>query len=195
MKFCQGELYHVYNRGNNRQPIFFNPNNYLYFLDKVRSKILPHCDVLNYCLMPNHFHFLINSDERTCISKTVAGEERSVLSEAFRTLLSSYTQAINKQNSTVGSLFQQNTKAKLIPKNRNLYDLLCFHYIHQNPMRANLVSRMEDWEYSSFRDYCGFRNETLCNKQLAEHLLNINMKTFYEDSYKITNGSALKNIF
>jgi putative transposase len=195
MEFFENELYHLYNRGNNKQRIFFNPENYLYFLKKVRISILPHCDILAYCLMPNHFHFLINSDKRTVAKKTIAGTERNLLSEGVRNLLSSYTQAINKQNSTTGSLFQQNTKAKWIQKGSNLYDLLCFHYIHQNPIKAKLVEKMEDWEYSSFKDYCGMRNGSLCNKQLAIQLLDINMKRFYEDSYTIINDDDLKNIF
>ena len=138
---------------------------------------------------------MVNSDKRTVATKNIAGMERNVLSEGIRHLLSSYTQAINKQNSIIGSLFQQNTKAKIIPRDSNMYDLLCFHYIHQNPMKAKLVVKMEDWEFSSFKDYCGLRNETLCNKELAIQLLDINMKTFYEDSYKIINNDGINRIF
>ena len=195
MEFFENELYHIYNRRNNKQRIFFKPENYLFFLKKVKTFIWPHCDILAYCLMPNHFHFLVNSDKRTVVKKTIAGTERNILSEGVRNLLSSYTQAINKQNSTTGSLFQQNTKAKQIQKSSNLYDLLCFHYIHQNPIKAKLVEKMEDWEYSSFKDYCGLRNGSLPNKQLAIQLLDINMKTFYEDSYRIISDDELKNIF
>jgi putative transposase len=195
MEFLENELYHIYNRGNNKQRIFFNSENYLYFLKKVSIYIRPHCDILAYCLMPNHFHFLVNSDKRTIAKKTVAGTDRNILSEGIRNLLSSYTQAINKQNSSTGSLFQQNTKAKQILKDSKLYDLLCFHYIHQNPIKAKLAKKMEDWEFSSFKDYCGLRNGTLANKQLAIQLLDIDMKNFYEDSYKIINDDYLKNIF
>jgi hypothetical protein len=81
--------------------------------------------------MPNHFHLLINSDVRTILTKVIAGKEKNVLSEGIRMLLSSYTLAINKQNDTTGSLFQQNTKSKSIARGKNQYDLLCFHYIHQ----------------------------------------------------------------
>ncbi|MGZ8558180.1 MAG: transposase, partial [Chitinophagaceae bacterium] len=147
------------------------PDNYLFFLEKVRKFILPHCDILAYCLMPNHFHFLINADSRTTSTKIIADKEKNILSEGIRMLLSSYTQAINKQNKTSGSLFQQNTKAKPIIKGSNLYYLLCFHYIHQNPMKAKLVEKMEDWAYSSFKDYCCLRRGTLCDQELAFRLL------------------------
>ena len=184
MEFFKNELYHIYNRGNNQQKIFFKPDNYIYFLKKVRRYLLPYCDILSYSLMPNHFHFLIHSDERTIINKTIRFQPKNVLSEGIRVLLSSYTQAINKQNQTSGSLFQQNTKAQPIVKGSRNYDITVFHYIHQNPYRANLVLRMEDWEYSSFADYCGKRNGSLCNRELAIKLLGLNMKIFYEDSYK-----------
>lgn len=194
MEFFDNELYHIYNRGNNRQQIFFKPDNYLFFLEKVRKFILPHCDILAYCLMPNHFHFLINADSRTTSTKIIADKEKNILSEGIRMLLSSYTQAINKQNKTSGSLFQQNTKAKAIIKGSNLYDLLCFHYIHQNPMKAKLVEKMEDWAYSSFKDYCGLRRGTLCDQELAFRLLDLDKKKFYEDSYKIISDDDIKNI-
>ena len=51
--------YHIYNRGNNKENIFVNDDNYLFFLDKWKLHLHPHTDTLAYCLMPNHFHFLI----------------------------------------------------------------------------------------------------------------------------------------
>ena len=184
MEFFKNELYHIYNRGNNRQKIFFKRENYLFFLAKVRKFVMPYCDKLSYTLMPNHFHFFVHSDERTINKKEIRGKERNVLSEGIRLLLSSYTQAINKQNKSSGSLFQQNTKATPIVKGSINYELTVFHYIHQNAYRAKLVDKMEDWEYSSFPDYCGKRNGSLCNRELAIKLLGLNMSTFYEDSYK-----------
>ena len=51
MEFLANELYHIYNRGNNKQIIFFRPENYLYFLEKVRRYLLPYCDLLAYSLL------------------------------------------------------------------------------------------------------------------------------------------------
>jgi len=194
MEFLKNELYHIYNRGNNKQKLFFKADNYIFFLNKIRRYIVPYCDILAYCLMPNHFHFLIRSDERTIATKSVAGKDKNVLSEGIRHLLSSYTQAINKQNSSTGSLFQQNTKAKPIIKGSKNYDQICLHYIHQNPLKTKLVRKMEEWEYSSFQDYCGKRNGTLCNKELAVNILDLNLKTFYEDSYRQIGYDDTDNI-
>ena len=60
MEFSNSQIYHVFNRGNNSQTVFYNRENYLFFLDKIRKSILPHADVLAWCLMPNHFHLMIS---------------------------------------------------------------------------------------------------------------------------------------
>ncbi len=195
MEFHRNELFHIYNRGNNQQQIFFIPDNYIYFLEKVRKFVSPHCDILSWCLMPNHFHFLINSDDRTIQTIEVGGNKRNVLSEGIRNLLQTYTKAINKQNKTTGSLFQQNTKAKPVSLGPEQYGITCMNYIHQNSMKANLVMKMEDWPYSSFADLCGLRNGTLCNKELAIRLLGLNLSAFYDESYKAISDEDVQNIF
>jgi hypothetical protein len=143
--------------------------------------------------MPNHFHFVISSDIRT-IARKKANQNKNVLSEGFRNLLSSYTQAINKQNRRTGSLFQQNTKANCLNDGPINYARTAFHYTHQNAYTAGLVTKMEDWEYSSFRDYVGLRNGTLCNKQLAYELLDLDEENFYKDSYAVINNDLIYRI-
>lgn len=195
MEFHPHHLYHIYNRGNNKQPIFFTTANYLFFLQKIRVFILPHCEILTYALMPNHFHLLVYTNERTIEEKQIGATRRNVLSEGIRNMLQTYTKAINKQNQTTGSLFQQNTKAKCLDEGSANYGLTCFHYIHQNPMSAKLALRMEDWNYSSFKDYTGLRNGTLCNRDLAFSLLGLERDSFYSDSYKIINEDAVNFMF
>lgn len=135
MKYHPGRVYHVYNQGNNRQRIFFEEENYHYFLRKVQRYIIPYADVLCYCLMPNHFHLLL-CPHLTASLPSRAVKPRSLyqpkqriqrgpdsyhglqddrqenLSQAIGTLLSSYTKAINKRYGHSGSLFRKRTKAK-----------------------------------------------------------------------------------
>ncbi|MFA5330111.1 MAG: hypothetical protein WC384_20120 [Prolixibacteraceae bacterium] len=59
MIFESGNLYHIYNQGNNRQRIFYLRDNYLFFLNKLKRHVLPYSDILAWCLMPNHFHLLV----------------------------------------------------------------------------------------------------------------------------------------
>ena len=145
--------------------------------------------------MPNHFDFLINANSRSVQKKFISGKSKNILSEGVRYLLSSYAQAINIQNKWTGSLFQQNTKAKCLERNAKKYDMACFNFIHQKPFKARIVDKIEDWPYSSFREYCSLESETICNKKLAFELLNINKKTFYRDSYRIINYDDLINVY
>lgn len=173
-------IYHVYNRGNNRQPIFYCRENYLFFLRKMRTHLLPICDFLAYCLMPNHFHFLIKTDERTIAQVAQSNREIAIsaFSRGLQTMLSSYARAIQRQEHMTGSLFQQKTKRKQVSSDaiQEDYTLPCFRYILQNPLRADLVMCLEDWEFSSYRDLAGLRKGTLCDSALIrkELLLDLN---------------------
>ena len=59
MQFEESFIYHIYNQGNNRQEIFFNKENYMFFLKKIKTHITPYADILAWCLMPNHFHLIV----------------------------------------------------------------------------------------------------------------------------------------
>lgn len=195
MNFQPNTIYHIYNRGNQQQNIFFNRDNYLYFLKKFRKYIAPYCDVLCWCLMPNHFHFLVNTNEQSVQFIPKATIPIQYLTEGIRLLLSSYTKGIQKQQGFTGNLFQQKTKAKAVNDKDEDYSCIAFHYIHQNPYKANMVVKMEDWEFSSFPDYIEERNGTICNKKLAIELLDLDMRYFYEESYKVIAEDAIKKIF
>ena len=195
MQFEVSNLYHIYNRGNNKQTIFFNRENYIYFLNKVNRYIFPCCDILSWCLMPNHFHFLIHANEETVKIIKENPIKINALTEGFRLLLSSYTQGINKQEQRTGNLFQQKTKFICVSEGSEHYGYTVFQYIHQNPFKANLVKRLEDWEFSSFADYAGLRNGKLCNIELATILFELNKELFIQDSYSELPDTLLKKIF
>ena len=115
MNLTPNEFYHVYNRGNNKQRIFFRDENYLFFLNKIRTQLSPVSSVIAYCLMPNHFHLIIMATEQSVIERaSFGGKPMQEFAYKVGILLSSYSQAINKQNKTTGSLFQQKTKAKIL---------------------------------------------------------------------------------
>ena len=130
MEFQANQIYHVYNQGNNHQNIFFEPANYLFFLVKMRKYLLPYSDILCYCLMPNHFHFLLVPNNHAMeLSKSIKPKSKHLhinknattlttkvhqkkLNQAIGLMLSSYTKAINKKYNKSGSLFRSQTKAK-----------------------------------------------------------------------------------
>lgn len=195
MQIVENQLYHVYNQGNNSEKLFYTPENYIHFLRLTRKFILPHCDILAYCLMPNHFHFLINATGNSAQKIKVGHNEMSTLANGFRKLLSSYCQAINKQEDRTGSLFRQKTKAKCLEISNIHYPFQCFHYIHQNPFKASMVDRLDGWPYSSFLDYAGLRQGTLCNQELAVQLLDINKESFLSDSYSVIAEKVIKKFY
>ena len=105
-----GKIYHVYNRGNNRKNIFFETENYFFFLRQFDKYLSAKAEVLGYCLMPNHFHLLLRIN-------TTKGEEVSdvfskTVIKSFRDFLISYVKAINKRYKRTGALFQPRCKKK-----------------------------------------------------------------------------------
>ncbi|MCC6462651.1 MAG: transposase [Saprospiraceae bacterium] len=191
MQFEPNVIYHIYNQGNNRQRIFFKEENYLFFLKKMREFLLPYGDLLCYCLMPNHFHWLMYVRESGVGVTPSHDDTRPLrsLNDSIGILLRSYTRAINKQEDRTGALFREKTKAKdgwddpyLSPahpdygkmwKEWDVYGSTCFNYIHNNPVKAGLANHADDWPYSSSLDFSGKRNGTLCNQALACALLGL----------------------
>jgi len=79
-------------------------------------------------------------------------------------------------------LFAHKTKAKQLnnfgefrSNSDKNYSLICFNYIHQNPINSNLVDDLKDWDFSSYKDYVGLRNGTLVSKKLAIEILNLDL--------------------
>jgi len=140
-------FYHLYNRGNNRQNIFFERENYLHFLRLVRQKLIANdVYVLAYCLMPNHYHLLVDV-------------QAIALKSPMHALSVAYTKAINKRYGRVGSLFQGGYQSIAVTETAHLVHLT--RYIHLNPVKANLVKTPAEWEFSSYPDYAGIRGGTL----------------------------------
>jgi len=182
MHFEKDFIYHVFNRSNEKT--FFTDENYLFFLRKVNVLLRPYCEILCWCLMPNHFHLLIKATDKTVENINEKHREATqLLSKNIGTLISSYTQAINKQQNRKGSLWSHNTEAVCIEEGSDNYGVNCFHYIHQNPVVAKLAEKCEDWEFSSYRDFMDMRNDNLVNKNLALELFNLSFKEIEEKSF------------
>lgn len=196
MQFEKGHLYHIFNQGNNKQKIFFERENYLFFLRKVRIYVLPFADILAWCLMQNHFHLMVKvirlelflDSEGFARSEAFAGAKVRSFNHSIGIMLRSYTSAINKQYERSGALFRQLTKAECLTSESGItpsfyntksgtkihidhpefqYPQICFNYIHDNPVVAGLVDRATDWEFSSAREYAGLRDGKLINKEVA----------------------------
>ena len=196
MQFEKGYLYHIYNQGNNKRRIFFKNENYLFFLKKIGKYVSPYSDIIAWCLMPNHFHLmvlvkeekiLIESNTVTMshgVTKVIGVTKTRTFNDSIGIMLRSYTRAINKQENFSGKLFREKTKAECIncfngitpafteskiniQSPEKQYPQACFNYIHQNPVKAQLVKNENDWEFSSAKDYANIRKGKLVNKKVA----------------------------
>ncbi len=176
MHFDTGNLYHIFNQGNNKDQVYIDNEDYYFFLRLIRKDLLPVSEILAYSLMPNHFHIMIFTDERCKTMIRQGGIIIDPVTNAIRKILSRYARSVNDKYGFSGSVFCQKTKAKCLSEMQNKtvdpfykqdYYFNCFKYIHQNPLKAGLVDSLEDWQFSSYLDYAGLRNGTLCNKELA----------------------------
>ena len=149
--FLQGQYYHIYNRGAGKAKIFFNDGNYQFLLRLMRVHYRKlGATMIAYCLMLNHYHFLLRQ------------ETDEPLSKFMQVLFNAYVQALNLQQGRTGTLFEGRFKHKCVEKWDYLM-ILC-RYIHRNPVKSGLVAKPEEWEYSNYREWLGLRNGVLVDK-------------------------------
>ncbi len=191
--FARDNFYHVFNRGNGKQDIFLDREDYLFFLKRLKENLFPELQegaplapraykrkllpadsfvLVSYCLMPNHFHFLIRQNTELPISKLVLK------------LCTSYSIYFNKKYDHIGHVFQDQFKAIRIEDDS--YLLWLSAYVHQNPKVAGLVSNLEQWEYSSYLDFIGKRSGKLCLKdQILNNFSGVNdYKDFVDQAFE-----------
>jgi putative transposase len=184
-----GSFYHIYNRGINGCNVFLNNENKLFFLQKVKEHIIPVANVYAYCLMNNHFHFIIqikenlnllniNKDGDSTLSKFQTltkfkdglHSQKSIASKQIGKLISSYTQAFNKLNNRHGSLFESPFKRKRIES--EIYLLQSIVYVHRNVLELN--EKMEGYDFSSYKSILSDSKTLIKRKEVIEIFGNIN---------------------
>lgn len=133
-----GYFYHIYNRGNNKQKVFIEEKNYIYFLRLVKKHLLPVAEIYCYCLLPNHFHILLKIKEGTVNP-----------SQKFSNLFNAYTKAMNKEYDRTGNLFSRTFQRKRVLDEHYLRTLIV--YIHLNPKPNNMQKDYRDYTYSSYK--------------------------------------------
>ena len=185
-----GQIYHIFNRGVNKADIFFLETDYKRFTttaahyknftqkftasiisgvsDTVSEKLnrmeKPKIQILAYCLMPNHFHFLIKQLENNGITWFM------------QHLANSYVHYLNVKYKRVGPLFQGPFKNVLVDSDEQL--LHVSRYIHLNPLASGLAPDLKKYRWSSYNSYIGNGEDYLSNPELI--LNNFKTKEDYE---------------
>lgn len=199
------EYYHIYNRGNEKKNIFTLPADYkrfkqvfyyyqfigpkpkfsrftssdIYinlFKPKQENKLV---EIISYCLMPNHFHFLLRQLKDNGISTFMSQ------------LLNSYTKYFNVKYNRVGSLFQGKFKNSLIENDEQLIHVS--RYIHLNPIVSGLKNNLVDYPWSSYFEYVHeFENYCSTKEVLSFFSSREKYQEFMED--QIDYGRSLELI-
>lgn len=139
-QFVNGNLYHIFSRGNNRETIFPGQSDYYTFLKKFGDRVTPDIAELHgWVLIPNHYHILARVVNENQIAKKM---------QAFGI---SYAKSINLKYGRVGHLFQGRYGVRRVHSDGYLLNLS--RYIHLNPVIAGLVKIPEQWEFSSYKEF------------------------------------------
>lgn len=170
LEWYPGAMYHVTARGNRKNDIFKEKNDFEYYLKCMEEALVYYKDcyrIISYCLMTNHVHIQIEA------------KEKPVYFYIGR-INNFYAKNFNKKYDFIGHLFQARYNAEIIEKDD--YALEVSRYIHLNPMRAKMVEKPEDYRWSSYGMYIGNKKEKLItsNKVLA-YFLKANKRKEYKE--------------
>ena len=142
-KFEQGKFYHIYNRSIDKKLLFKSSENYEFFLRRWKKYMGECLDVYAYCLMGNHYHFLVN----VRCTKTIVSTH-DYIAHNLQRFFQSYALAFNHQHARTGTLFQKPYKRVHVDSDEYVSKLI--HYIHNNPQKHEVVYDFRNWKWSSY---------------------------------------------
>lgn len=150
-----GSIFHIFNHVIDDYSLFYDDQDYDFFLLTINIQLskVP-ASVFAYCLMPNHYHFLIRQDSDIKIFK------------AFNYAFISYAKYFNKKYNRKGPIFR--SPLQHIEVKDQAYLIQLCKYIHLNPIFANLVNKPEEWIYSNYMDWIKKRNGKLFTSEIRE---------------------------
>ncbi len=201
-----GQYYHIYNRGNNRENLFVEKRNYPYFLQLYAKYIQPVALTYAYCLLPNHFHFLIRTrteEEQETFHQEQIGSISEIdpiswdshidpifklrqPSRAFNNLCIAYARAFNKATGRTGALFASPFGRKIVDNDRYFITLIA--YIHRNPQKHGFVADFREWPWSS---YDAIRSSKATKIQRDEVLEWYGSLANFEDAHQLETDETL----
>ena len=152
-EFIEGSVFHIYNRAVANTILYYDADDYLYYLKKFKKNISDsNFEIYAYCLMPNHFHFCIRQNSEYPVWKL------------FNKVNTSYSMYYNNKYMRNGKLFAGKLQHKQLHTDNYLITLC--QYIHYNPQKAGIVSELSNWQFSNYLEYIRKRHGTLFSKQL-----------------------------
>jgi REP element-mobilizing transposase RayT len=191
-----GFHYHIYNRGNNGTDIFYEKENYQYFMNLYDKYVEPVTETYAWCLMKNHFHLLvyIKAPEEIAVSKlqysTVEKPRQINASRQFSHLFNAYSQSINKRYSRTGSLFEKPFERKLVDSMYYFRELI--FYIHNNPVHHGFTARLQDYTWSSYASVISHKTTKLQREKLIDYFDSVdNFIEYHNQKHDLTSLTGL----
>ncbi|MEA2005766.1 MAG: transposase [Acidobacteriota bacterium] len=146
-----GHFYHVLNRGNSKQEVFHKKQDFIAFINLIKKAKEKHpISILAYCLMPNHFHFVVSPNEGNRLSKWM------------HWLTSTHARHYHYYYNTSGHIWQGRFKSFVIQNDYHIFSVL--RYVEGNPVRAKLVSSAKNWPWSSHRERIGLEKKEILDR-------------------------------
>lgn len=143
-----GHLHHVIQRGNNRQPIFQDGEDFHTMLALLADNALQHAVAVHaFVLMENHFHLLVTPSSADALPQMMQAVGRR------------YVQYFNRRHARTGTLWEGRYRSTVLQPEK--YLLPCMVYLDLNPVRAGLVANAADYLWSSHAHWRGVRNDRL----------------------------------
>lgn len=182
--FVEDGIYHVYNRTNNKEPLFKTDENRLYFLRQYAKYLEPYVETFCWALLPNHFHFLVrvkNTENIKNYLKTIPTTqlkppEKKYLENAlsielliefeWKRFLTSYSMAFNKQHNRTGNLFHRPFKRVLINKESHFTQVII--YIHANALKHRVCKDFTEYRWSSWKSLTSSNTTKLCRQEVLD---------------------------
>lgn len=186
--FESGQYYHVYNRGNNREDIFIEGRNYIYFLEKMKKYLLPAVDIYAYCLLKNHFHIVLRIKDENELPEKI--KEKLYL--PFSHLFNSYSKSINKAYNRTGSLFQEHLQRNRIGNEAYLKQLII--YVHLNPVKHKFTKNFESYSHSSYRSYLSDKLSNVDRNHILELFDGLENFKFCHDERRIVYEGVIGDV-
>ena len=180
-QFEERIFFHIFNHGVGSENLFRNDDNYRYFLKKYLQYTESIWETYAYCLMPNHFHFLVKIKPIEILAQLpkFSGDVHAFVMQKLSNFLNAYAKAYNVSYKRRGALFLDFTK-RIAVTDDNYFTTLIY-YIHNNPVKHGFCKNIEDWEYSS---YHAFLSEQTSKIKRQEVLDWFGGKTAFEEFHK-----------
>ena len=169
--FEPNTFYHIFSRATGDEKLFRNDENYRYFLTKFKKYINPIAETYAYCLLPNHFHFLVKIKDGSELNSSFCEKPASKnisahIMQSFSNFLNSYTKSYNKVFDRKGSLFMDYLRRVEITSNEQLRGTL--FYIHKNPVHHGLCKSIAVWPWSSYPTFVSSLTTSVRKKEVLE---------------------------